>query len=377
MAVTEKKPIRILHIINGIGTGGAEKDIISWYRNIDTRRIQFDFLIRSDQRYYEPQIHQLGGRVYQVAPFPRKWFRNIKETEAFFKRHKEYSIIHVHGNTLFYIIPLIIAKRHHIPCRIMHIHSTKAASPLSALCHSFNRLWINRFATAKIACSRQAGVFGFGRHSTFITINNGVNLAEYCNVSKEKTERYEREFLTDNSIIKIGHVGKFLPVKNHRFIVDVFYEFHKKYPSKLFLVGMGPERPEIEKKIQSYGLEKDVIFLGERSDVPQLLHYFDILLFPSLYEGVPLVPIEAQAASRKAILSDCITDEVCITPFIRKLSLKQSPAVWAKEMKRFLQKDIKADTTEVLRRHGYEITDSVSFLSKFYMKMADVKFPAR
>lgn len=370
MAVTEKNPIRVLHIINGIGTGGAEKDIMSWYRSMDTRQIQFDFLIRSDQRYYEPEINQLGGNVYQVSPFPKKIIKNIKETGRFFKTHKEYQIIHVHGNTLLYIIPLILAKKYKIKCRIMHIHSTKAYSPLSALCHYLNRLLVNRYATEKIACSRQAGIFGFGQNSKFIIVKNGVNLPEYCNFTKEKKEMYEREFRTNANIIKIGHVGKFLPVKNHKFLIDVFYEFHKRHPSKLFLVGMGPKRSEIEKRIQRYGLEKDVIFLGERSDVPCLLHYFDIMLFPSLYEGVPLVPIEAQAASLRAIISDCITDEVCITPYIKKLSLRQSPAVWARETKRFLKKDIKADTIEVLRQHGYDITDIALFLREFYIKMA-------
>ena len=377
MAVTEKNPIRILHIINGIGSGGAEKDIMSWYHNMDTNQIQIDFFIRSDQKYYESQINQLGGKIYQVAPFPKKIIRNIIETEKFFKTHKEYQIIHVHGNTLFYIIPLIIAKRYRIKCRIMHIHSTKACSPVSALGHYCNRLFINMLATEKIACSSEAGIFGFGRNNRYRILKNGVNVSEYCNNSKEIKEKYGKEFNTDADIIKVGHVGKFLPVKNHSFIIKIFREFHKKYPSKLFLVGMGPERSDIEKKIKEYGLEKSVIFLGERSDVPQLLHYFDIMLFPSLYEGVPLVPIEAQAASLKTIISDCITDEVCMTQFIKKMSLKQSPAVWAKEMKHFLDKDIKEDTVEVLRQHGYDITGVVSFLSKFYMKMADDRITVR
>lgn len=357
--------MKILHVIDGLGTGGAEKDIVNWYRNIDRNKYQFDFLIRSCQYFYVDEIRELGGKVFQVAPFPAEFLKNYYETKKFFKKHsKEYNAVHVHGNALIYIVPLYLAKRYGIKIRIMHVHSTKTKSRIGTVMHLINRRFIQSLATKCIACSYDAGVFGFGKE--FHIIRNGIDLKKFILDKDSIRQKYRSKFNIDRTTIVLGHVGRFLPVKNHSFIIECYQKMAERRKIVLFLVGDGPLRIEIEKDILQNNI-KGVFLLGESNDTPELLNFFDIMIFPSLYEGVPLVPLEAQASSTKIICSDAITDEICITPYVRRLSIKKSAEEWAEYTINFY--DEKLDDRNVCKEFAdknYNIEKSVKELEKLY-----------
>ncbi|MCD7716797.1 MAG: glycosyltransferase [Lachnospiraceae bacterium] len=356
------KQKRILHVINGIGTGGAEKDIVNWYRNIDREQYQFDFLIRSNEQFYRDEIEEMGGNVYVVPEFPRRFIRNIVETMKFMKRHREYVAVHVHGNALIYIIPLIIASRYKIPIRIMHVHNTKANGNMSKIVHYVNKLILPKFATNMVACSKNAGIFSYGS-SSFTIIKNGIDLERF----KINNKSIRPEFnIADDQII-FTHVGRFLPVKNHLFLIDIFCEIKKiKKNSVLLLVGDGPLNNEVKEYVYKEDLGNSVIFCGERKDVESILHDSDMVIFPSIYEGVPLVVLEAQASQTKVLLSDSIDKEVIITPYAKQLSLKQTAKSWAECATEFLEKKIECDVDDAFEYAGYSITNSIEKLYNLY-----------
>lgn len=348
--------IKILHIINGMGSGGAEKVIMNWYRNINREKYQFDFLIRSNQIFYKEEIVHKGGCIYQVAPFPRAAIKNIIETYRFLKENRKvYSVIHVHSNSLVYIIPLVIARFIGIKKRIIHIHSTKASGKLATLIHCVNKKIIKFLATDMVACSHEAGVFAFG-NDKFVELKNGIDIGEF-DVDKK---------LVDKSYI-FGHVGRFLPVKNQKFVVDIFKELHNENRHyMLMLVGGGPLINEVKTYARNIGLEKNIIFLGERHDVSKLLQKIDFVIFPSKYEGVPLVVLEAQAAGKKVLMSDVITDDVMVTPLVEKESLNNSARDWCTHINKMLKKNIDCDIKNEFKKRKLDMGSTVSKLIKIY-----------
>lgn len=356
--------IRVLHIINGMGTGGAEKDIMNWYRNINTDQIQFDFLIRSDEDFYKDEILKRGGKFYKVPSFPKRFIRNFRETKKYLKTHSDYVAIHVHGNALIYIYPLIVAKKYGISKRIFHAHNTQAKSALSGLIHKLHKLVIDRYANVLIACSKEAGIFSYGNRK-FITVNNAMDLAKYS----EPLEKDKYDELDIENKYVVGHVGRFLPVKNQRFVVDVFSEIKKKRTdSVLLLIGEGYMRGEVERHVAELGLSDSVKFLGERNDVEKIIPLMDILVFPSLYEGVPLVVLEAQASRTKIVYSNIIDDQVKISPYVRPVPLQASKEEWAKSALAFSEEDIDCDIDDCFESKGYTINQVVKQLSEIYLK---------
>lgn len=356
---------RILHVINGMGTGGAEKDIMNWYRNIDRNIYQFDFLIRSHQYFYKDEIERLGGNLFETAPFPGKILRNYCETKNFFKRHgREYDVVHVHGNALIYMIPLFFAKKYGIKKRIMHIHNTKASSLLGSIIHYINRMLIGIIATDCAACSHSAGKFGFRKE--FHIINNAIDMDKYDMDRETVKNKYCSDFGIGKDTMVLGHVGRFLPVKNHKFIIECFSKIAKQREAVLFLVGDGELRSQIQEDVL-HSDRKGIFFLGERSDIPQLLHFFDIMIFPSLYEGVPLVPLEAQASSTKIVCADTITEEIYITGYAKKLSLKRSAEEWAKYIIDFYSRNMESiDVKKRFTDRKYDIESIVKDLVNIY-----------
>lgn len=358
------QPKRILHVINGMGTGGAEKDIINWYRNIDRSKFQFDFLVRTNQNFYKKEIEELGGKFYTVAPFPRHFIKNFRETRKFLKEHKEYDTIHVHGNALIYIYPLVIAKQLGIKKRIFHAHNTKANGKLAAMLHRLNRLFISRCANIRLACSQKAGEFSFGNHS-FTVLNNAMDMKKYH--QEEEFKACKRKQLGLENSFVVGHVGRFIPVKNHRFVIEVFQKIHQiKKNSVLLLIGDGELREELEQYVDELNLNGNVRFLGERSDVEELIPMMDVMVFPSFYEGMPLVVLEAQASGTPIVYSDIIDDKVKLTPFVRKKSLQDSAEEWAEETVRFAEEEIVCDICDCFQKSGYTIESVVRQLMEIY-----------
>lgn len=324
--------IRVLHVLNNLGSGGAESFVMNVYRNIDKEKVQFDFLVRSEQNGpLLDEAETLGAKVSICPPFPRKAAQNYRALDGFLKEHgREYEAIHLHANSLIYVKPLQLARRYGIPKRIMHSHNTKSAKRGFEPVHRANVRRIDKWVTHRLACSRSAGSWMFPNRE-YAVVPNGIDMASFAYSTQDRTA--VRDELGIGNKFVVGHVGRFVPQKNHLFVVDVFEEFHRANPySTLLLVGEGPDKERVWNHVLRKGLFDDVVFTGAVPDVWRYLSAMDALLFPSLYEGFPVALVEAQANGLPILLSTAISEEVCLLPCFSKLATDESPKAWAEAL---------------------------------------------
>lgn len=359
------QPIRVLHVVTYMGRGGLETMIMNYYRHIDRSKVQFDFLVHRDFRAdYDDEIEALGGKIYRL-PRLIPWSKSYhKALDAFFDNHPEYRIVHVHQDCLSAII-LKAAKKHGIPVRIAHSHSSNQDKNLKYLIKLFYKRQIPSNATQLFACGKEAGDWMFSG-APYRIINNAIDAKSYSFCEERRDQMREKLGIGVNVFV-VGHVGRFNTVKNHTFLLDVFAAVHERNPdSRLLLVGDGDLRAEMEQKAERLGLLAYVIFTGIRSDVPDVMQAMDCFVFPSLYEGLPLTLIEAQAAGLPCIVSDGVPDECDKTGLVECISLREDAMVWAD---RILQYGIpsRPDTCGDLVRCGYDITANAQWLQNYYL----------
>ena len=323
---------KVLHVLGNLGYGGAEMFVMNIYRNIDRRVVQFDFLVRQNNNGpLVKEIEELGGNVV-ILPDHRKHIigNHIVLSRYMKEHHSEYCAIHVHANSLIYVYPLYLAKKYNIPIRIIHSHSTKGmCEPL----HQLNINRIDKWVTHRIACSMQAGQYMFPRKK-FQVIQNGIDL-DLFQYDEEKRNAIRKKLGVGNITI-IGHVGRITPPKNHPFIIEIFEEYQKKDPSSiLLLIGDGEETEKIKKLVRQKRLSGQVIFTGPVSNVHEYLSAMDLFLFPSLWEGLGIVLIEAQQNGLRCLVSENIP-EIADMGLCRVASLDEDKSVWAQRLKELL-----------------------------------------
>lgn len=319
--------IRILHVVTYMGRGGLETMLMNYYRAIDRRQIQFDFLTHRDFKAdYDDEIKLLGGKIYHLPRLNPFSLRYRKTLGAFFDFHPEYRIIHVHQDCLSSVI-IKVAKERGVPVRIAHSHSSSQDKNLKYPIKLFFRQFISKYATHLMACGEDAGKWMF-RGAPFQILNNAIDASAYqYNAEKHITMR-KTLGIPDNMLL-VGHVGRFSPPKNHSGLIDIFAEIKKRAPARLLLVGEGNLRGEIERKVTDLGLSDDVIFAGLRSDVNDLMQAMDVFVFPSLYEGIPLTMIEAQASGLPCLISEKVPIECKVTDCVQQISLRVGAEAWA------------------------------------------------
>lgn len=363
------KPIRVLQVVTIMNRGGLETMLMNYYRKIDRSKIQFDFLThRQEHGSYDDEIERLGGKVYRVSSIrPGNYKRYFKELDKFFKEHSEYKIIHSHINENSGLV-LKKAKEFNIPCRIAHSHLSDLKIDYKFPFRVYGRLNLRGSANEYFACSKKAGTWLFENKvndgKTIEVLKNAVD-SNIFKFNKEKRNLKLKE-LGINSDLIIGHVGRFNPQKNHNFVIDIFNEVHKRDKnSLLLLIGDGYLKSDIEKKVAKLNLTNSVKFMGNRSDIADLMQVMDIFLFPSLFEGLPVVLIEAQSAGLKCIVSDTITKETDISGNIKFLNLNASIDNWASSI---LSTNIqKKNIQEKIIKSGYDSSTNAKWLSDYYL----------
>ena len=312
----QKKPIIVAQIMGKWVGGGVESVIMNYYRHLDHSKIQFDFICDEDStRIPYDEIKKLGGRVFLVPKY-QNLPKYLKALEKLFKEN-QYRIIHSNINTLS-VFPLYAAKKAGVPIRISHSHSTSNPKEWKRnLIKNILRPFSKRYATDYFACSELAGRYLFGNKAfdqgEVKIIHNAIDVDKF-KFDEVARKKLRKELRIKDSTVVIGHVGRFVQQKNHIFLVDVFKEYHKKNPDlKLLLVGSGPLEDEIKKKVERLNLKDSVLFLGQRDDINKLYSVMDVFCLPSLYEGLPVVGVEAQAAGLPCVFSDKITNDTVIT----------------------------------------------------------------
>lgn len=334
--------IRILHVVPNMQAGGLETLIMNLYRNIDRRKFQFDFLVHYKKEcFYDKEIECLGGKIYRFSlREDNNIFKYKKELDNFFKQHKEYKIIHCHmasiGNMVFNV-----AKKNGVKIRIAHSHNSDTENTLKGLIKGMLIKTFKYTSTYNLACSKKAGEFLF-RNKKFEILPNGIDLEKFKFNIQKRNEIREKLNLKEKFVL--GHIGRFCKQKNYDFLLDVFYEVQKvNENSELLLVGTGELEEKIKEKVKKLGISSKVLFLGNRDDVNELYSAMDLFIFPSKFEGLGIVLIEAQASGLLTICSEQIPNEVMVSDRIKKIKLEKE--LWKKEIlknqnkKRYLLED--------------------------------------
>lgn len=352
--------IRILHIIGSLNMGGIQTFLMSIYRNIDREKIQFDFLVGSKEPGdFNEEIKKLGGRIYSITPRKEGIKKNHMSLCNFFKEHNEYKIVHQHVSSLSNITPLKIAKKYGVPIRIVHSHNIREGGrAIHKFIHKWNQLFIKSYATDFFACSDLAAKWLFPKNQykkkEYVVIPNAIDVNKFV-YNQMIRDEYRKLFNLDNKFV-VGHVGRFHPQKNHGFVIDVFLKIFQMNPqSMLVLVGEGDLRVEFEEKVKKLGLVDSVLFLGTRSDVSNLFQAMDSFLFPSLYEGLGIVLVEAQAAGLHCVTSkNVVPEDVNVSDLVDFLPLTSSPDVWANTVLKH-KDEIRYDREKGVKNAGYDI----------------------
>lgn len=371
-----QEPIRIAQIIGKWVGGGVEAVIMNYYRAMNRGKIQFDFICDEDSTNipYE-EIKSLGGKVILIPPYQKlfKYQRVLKEI----LREGNYKIVHSHINALS-VFPLRIAKKVGVPIRIAHSHSTTNKKEwkknfFKSILKPFSKV----YATNYFCCTEHAGRWLFGNkkfeNGEIYILNNAINLEKF--IYNEKIRENKRtELKIDKDTIVFGHIGRFVEQKNHKFLINIFNEVHKKnINTKLILVGQGPLKKEIEQQIKQLNIEDYVLMLGQRADVNEIYQAFDIFLFPSLYEGLGMVAIEAQAAGNLCIVSTEIPKVAKVTKKMEFLDLSAPNQRWVDCILSAIENiGEKSDVSiDEFVNAGYDIKQESIKLEKQYLKLYD------
>lgn len=366
-------PIRVLHCVAGLGHGGYESLIMNLYRNIDRDKVQFDF-VASFPGVYEPEIEALGGHIHRIPFITQKGpFVYTAALDRVLRSAPRYPIVHSHMDKFSGLVMKRAAKAG-VPVRIAHSHNTKNEGGLAfQLVKDHYGRMVLPWATDLFACSRAAADWMFGAKAAEAHILfNGVQPEDFAPDAGAR-RRIRAELGIAESTFAAGHVGRFTEQKNHAFLLEIFAALHARRPdSVLLLAGDGPLRPKIAETARKLSLENAVRFLGPRQDVPALLSAMDCFVFPSHHEGLPVTLVEAQAAGLPVAASSAITDEVCITPLVRRLGLDVPAGDWAAAALELAAGGFEARRCPAgaLRGAGYDIADTARWLEDFYLARA-------
>jgi glycosyltransferase involved in cell wall biosynthesis len=360
-------PIRVLHVVVNMNRGGAETLIMNLYRNIDRSLVQFDFLTNK-HGIFDTEIESMGGKVHRIPYITEGGpFKYNNALETFFKNHPEYKIVHSHMDKMSGFV-LRTAKKFGVPIRIAHSHNTGSEGNIIVKgIKWFAGQFLLKNATHYFACSNSAAKWLFRAKSYQTNIlKNGIDLTVFKPLPGTK-QRIREQYNLSKDYFIVGHVGRLCHQKNHEFLLDVFSKIHDINPdSVLMLVGDGPLMNKIKSKVESAGLTNNVLFLGIQSNIHEIIQAFDIMVFPSKHEGLPVTLIEAQSIGIPCLVSNCITNEVDIgANLIRFESLKTSPMTWA--IKALTHVKTNEVTSSYIDKHGYNIEQSALWIENFYM----------
>ena len=361
-----ESPIRVLQIVTQMTRGGLETMLMNYYRHIDRTKVQFDFLEhRSYMADYDEEILALGGRIHRLPrlnPLSREYLTAL---DRFFADHPEYRIVHSHLDCMAGI-PLKAAQKHGIPTRIAHAHSSNQNKNLKYPIKLICRQSIPRYATDLFACGQEAGRWMF-RGYDFTVLNNAIDAEKFVYDESIRAEA-RQEFGIDPQALVMGHVGRFSPEKNHKFLIDVFYSLAQKHTdSRLLLVGSGPLEAEIREQCNKLGIQDRVIFAGVRSDVNRVLQAMDVFVMPSLYEGVSVAAVEAQAAGLPCLISDKVPLDCEKTEnLLHTVSLSAPADYWADQVIEAAGTGRKNTFFEI-RKNDFDIRENAKWLQDFYL----------
>lgn len=356
--------MRILHMIPDIGLANGVMSVILNYAKAMPSDIKFDVVyFHETENNRKKDIEELGGQVFKIGAPGFATFKNKDVQNLFAQNQGRWSVLHIHApHFAIFIAP--IAKRFGIDKIAVHCHSTWYSFYKSN--QNRNKLLFNLgkpFTNQNFACGKEAGVFWYGK-GNFDVLPNAVDCKSIA-YDEQKRSQKRAELGVDGKFV-VGHLGRVHPPqKNHKFLLEIFAKVKELQPDSVLLMAGADEDDELLQLSAQLGIGDSVRFLGARTDVPDLLQAFDVFLFPSLWEGLPVSVVEAQASGLGVVMADTVTTEVCVTDKITLLSLDDSAQNWAQKVIEY-GKLPREDMYSVMKNSGWDIYTEAQKLANYY-----------
>lgn len=356
----------VLQVVWGLHIGGAETFLYNVLSKLDAKEYHIDFVIQ-DPKITNKKLYKLckknKWKIYKVPPFNKNLFAYVKAMRMILQ--KPYDVVHIHMNALINIIPVLLAYRNSKKV-IIHSHnsSNNLGGKIGMVVHLINRKILNPMKISNVACSDLAGKWMFGTQE-YLLLENAIDIDEY-KFSEEKKNKVRKEYGIGAQIL-IGHVGRFVEAKNHKYILRIFESYvHKNDAAVLMLVGDGPLKDSIVELAENLNISDRVIFVGEKQDTKDYYSAFDCLLFPSLYEGLPFTLVEAQSSGLPVVASDNVTKEIDLTGNIQFLSLSARMDDWISALDRRIGPVQREKCAEIMKQTKYNIESTVVAVKRLY-----------
>lgn len=359
-------------MINGATYGGISTMLLNYYTHMDRNKIHFDFVYSAEGAFGHDgeKLKELGAEFFYIPKKSSGLRKHIKQLDELIKKG-DYDVIHVHSAHTSYV-GLMVAWKNGIKGRFAHAHT--AVKGRLGLKETISRrvgiILMKLFATKRLACTRDAAVSVFGRHSlkekSMILVPNSINTEKFRYDENARIE-IRKTFGIKLSTFVLGTVGRMSEEKNQIFLVGVLEKLKKIIPdSCLLLIGDGDKKNEIEKAVLEKNLKDSVIFTGNREDVSKILNAMDIFVVPSIYEGFSIAGLEAGTNGLPLILSDVIPRELAFLNRAEYISLNLSTGEWAKKIAIYSDVGRSSDAVEQVVRYGYDIIKSVKRMEQIY-----------
>lgn len=367
--------VKVLYFVDRMLRGGIQTFVLENMKHMDKSKIQIDYLLLDDGVKYdlEDTLRKMGSNVYKLEGVwlrkPTDYFNYFKKIDNFFSKHHDYKVVHLHSSSKNFFI-LKSAKKYGIPVRIAHSHNIgfQSKNKIQIMIGNLCKPLLKKYATDYFACSEIAGKWLFGKKEVkkgnVKVIHNAVDLQKFK--FNENVRNKIRKDLNIEDKFVIGHVGRFTAQKNHNFLIDIFDEIHKKNEKAvLMLVGTGEKEDEIREKVKKMKLEESVLFIGFKTNVQEYMWAMDIFVFPSLFEGLGLVLIEAQATGMRCFTSkDVVPEEAKVTKLLEFIDLNNDKDTWCRSIMR--ESSNRYEQIDTIRKQGYDIMYTSKLLMDYY-----------
>ena len=365
---------RILHVVGGMNRAGAETMLMNLYRKIDRNKIQFDFVVFTNKKGdYDDEIIKLGGKLF-VIKTSNPVLRTIA-LKKFFKKNSQYKIIHCH-TLLSNSLHLLAAKWANVPYRIAHSHNTgdNSRKKLTSFFYKkMAKILIKQLATDFISCGKEAAKFLFDQNSNVMQLPNAIDFDKLAKIGGSEKTYLNKNFQIKERCLKIIQVGRLEAVKNPFYTINLAHELKKRQINfKLFFIGQGSLKENMEHDIKNKKLSDYVKLLGVRSDIPELMAGADVLLMPSFHEGFPVVLVESQSVGLPALIADSISKEVDLGANLIKFeSLNVDFSIWIEKLLALKTKKYmnSSKRKKIIQEKGFDIRSNVKKISNLYNSM--------
>ena len=361
--------IRILQIVPNMQAGGIETWLMNQYRCLNRDEVQYDFLVHYQKSFfYDKEIESLGGHIYRCSMREdNNLIKYISFLFSFFKHHKEYKVIHGHMPSLSFFF-MGVARLCGVPVRINHSHNTSLNHTPKGYIEFLLTKLVKINSTHLFACSEAAGRYMYGK-ANFTVIHNAIDTDKFS-FSESVRKEVRKELDIENKFV-IGHIGRFTHQKNHDFLLDIFKDVLEcRKDAVLILVGTGELLDQTMHKAEKLGIRGQIKYLGVRSDSDRIYQALDVFLLPSLYEGLPVVGVEAQSEGVPLLLSNHITEEIKLLPTTKFLPIDQGTECWCMEISKIsFDAELRVKTNDVIKEMGYSIENETKRIVNIYSSL--------